>query len=313
MDKQLNRRDFIRNSSLLPLCAATGAGLGASLASAQTPIKRVSGPKLKLSLNAFSFSKALNREGMTLFDLLEFCAQHDFDALDPTGYFFPGYPGVPSDSYINEFKLRAFHLGLDISGTGVRNNFAEPDKEKRAADVRHVKEWIECAAKMGAPVIRVFAGAEPEGYTWDQVAEWMTADLKECVECGKQYGVIVGVQNHGGTLKSADEVLKIVEMVDSEWFGVIVDTGYFLTEDPYEDIARVIPHAVNWQIKEKLFGKESDVRTDLKKLVRIIREGGYRGYIPIETLSIPRTKYDPRTEVPRFLKEVREALADESA
>jgi len=141
----------------------------------------------------------------------------------------------------------------------------------------------------------------------------MAEDLRECVECGKEYGVIVGVQNHGGMLKSADEVLKILEMVDSEWIGVIVDTGYFLTQDPYEDIRRVIPHAVNWQIKEKLFGKESDVYTDLNKLVRIIREGGYRGYIPIETLSIAGTKYDPRVEVPRFLKEVRAVLAEESA
>jgi len=165
MDKQLNRRDFIKSSSLLPLCAATDVGLGGGLASAQTPIKRLGGPKLKLSLNAFSFSRALNREGMTLLDLLEFCAEHDFDALDPTGYFFPGYPEVPSDEYINEFKLRAFHLGLDISGTGVRNNFAEPDNDKRAADVHHVKQWIECAAKMGAPVLRVFAGSQPEGYT----------------------------------------------------------------------------------------------------------------------------------------------------
>ena len=43
-------------------------------------------------------------------------------------------------------------LGLDISGTGVRNNFATPDKDKRAADVKHVKEWVEVAARMGAPV-----------------------------------------------------------------------------------------------------------------------------------------------------------------
>jgi sugar phosphate isomerase/epimerase len=309
MDKKLNRRDFIRNSSVLSLSAATGAGLGGGVGSAQTPISRVGGSKLKLSLNAFSFSRALNREGMTLIDLLEFCAEHDFDALDPTGYFFPGYPEVPSDEYINEFKLRALHLGLDISGTGVRNNFAEPDKEQRAADVKHVKEWLEVAAKMGAPVLRVFAGNPPEGHTWDQVAEWMAEDLRECVECGKQYGVVVGIQNHGGMLKSADEVLKILTMVDSEWIGVIVDTGFFLTDDPYEDIRRVIPHAVNWQIKEKLFGKESDVYLDLKKLVGIIRDGGYRGYIPIETLSIAGTDYDPRVEVPKLLKQVREALA----
>ena len=75
---------------------------------------------------------------MTYFDVLDFCAKNNFDAIDPTGYYFPGYPKVPADSYINDFKRRAFKLGLDISGTGVRNNFAHPDKDKRAADVQLV-------------------------------------------------------------------------------------------------------------------------------------------------------------------------------
>jgi sugar phosphate isomerase/epimerase len=316
VNEKPNRRDFLSRASLVPLGAAMGLGLASSVrpARAQTPIKRVGGPKLKLSLNAYSFNKALNDQikgrgkGVTLFDLLDFCAEHNFDAIDPTGYFFPGYPKVPADKYVNDFKRRAFQLGLDISGTGVRNNFASPDKAKRAADVQHVKEWVECAARLGAPVLRVFAGPEPQGHAWDEVAGWMVEDLKTCVEHGQRYGVLIGIQNHGDMLKTADQVLKIVKMVDSEWFGVIVDTGYFLTPDPYHDMARVIPHAVNWQIKERVDGKDGKTKTDLKRLVRIIREGGYRGYVPIETLSIAGENYDPRARVAQLLKELREAM-----
>src|SRR5690606_13199813 len=112
--------------------------------------------------------------------------------------------------------------------------------------------WIEAAAEIGAPVLRVFAGQQPEGYSWEEAAAWMSDALAECAEYGSKHGVIVGVQNHGDMLKSADEVLRIIEMVGSDWMGAIVDTGYFLTPDPYDDIARVIPHAVNWQVKELL-------------------------------------------------------------
>jgi hypothetical protein len=70
----------------------------------------------------------------------------------------------------------------------------------------------------------------------------------------------------------------------------------------------MIPYAVNWQIKEKVDGKDGKARTDLKKLVRLIREGGYRGYLPIETLSVSGEEYDPRARVAQFLKELREAL-----
>jgi sugar phosphate isomerase/epimerase len=280
----------------------------------QAPIKRVGGPRLKTSLNAYSFNKTLNDQlkgrdkGMSLFDLLDYCAENDFDAIDPTGYFFPGYPKPPSYKYLNDFKRRAFILGLDISGTGVRNDFATADKAKRAADVQHVKEWVEVAARMGAPVLRVFAGKQPEGHTWDQVAQWMVTDLKQCVEHGKKHGVIIGIQNHGDMLMTAEQTLKIVKMVDSEWFGVIVDTGYFLKGDPYKEIAAVAPYAVNWQVKQHIGGKGATLKTDLNKIVRIARESGYRGYLPIETLPVPGEEYDPRVRVRQCLKELREAL-----
>lgn len=143
------------------------------------PIKRVGGPRLKISLNAYSFNKMLSEhlkgtgKGMSLFGLVDFCAEQNFDAIDPTGYYFPGYPKPPSDAFLNEFKRRAFVRGLDISGTGVRTHFASADQKKRASDVEHVREWVEVAARMGAPVLRVFAGAHPDGHTWDEVAEWM--------------------------------------------------------------------------------------------------------------------------------------------
>jgi len=326
MPRKCNRRNFIRDSALLPLCVtAGGMGLAGSMASGQTPIKRCGGPKLKIGLNAYSFAKPLNDhlrgrgKGITLFDLLDFCAQHDFEAIDPTGYYFPGYgsvregkKGVPTDAYIRDFKRRAFELGIAISGTGVANDLATPDQEKRAADVKHIKDWVEVAAKLGAPVLRVFAGPVPPGYEdkWDEVARWMVADLKKCVQHAEKYGVIIGIQNHGDMLKSADQVMKIIKMVDSPWFGAINDTGYYLTPNPYADMARVVPYTVNWQVKQRLGGKEGSIPMDLKKLVGLMKAGGYRGYVPIETLSQPGTEYDPFTVVPQFLKEVRQAIAE---
>jgi len=324
--EQLDRRHFLQRAARVPLGAAVGIGLeGGTAALAQSPIKRIGGPKLKISLNAYSFAKPLNDhlrgrgDGMTLFQLLDFCAQHDFEALDPTGYYFPGYgsvregnKGIPTDAYIRDFKRRAFELGIALSGTGVANDLATPDREKRAADVKHIKDWVEVAAKLGAPVLRVFSGPVPAGYEqkWDEVAQWLTADLRKCVEHAEKYGVIIGIQNHGDMLKSADQVIKILKMVDSPWLGAINDTGYYVTPDPYADMARVVPYTVNWQVKERLGGKQGTTPMDLKKLFRLIKAGGYRGYVPLETLSQPGKEYDPFTLVPRFLRQVRQALAE---
>src|SRR4051812_3092997 len=311
-----SRRRFLKAATLLGACAA---GAIPSLPSfAQEPIKRIGGPSLKISLNAYSFSKLLNDQikkrgpGTSLMDLLEFCAKNEFDGIDPTGYFFPSYPEVPSDEVINNLKRRAFELGLGISGTGVRNNFTTADKTERLAGIKHIKEWIPVAAKLGAPVIRVFADTQKKGMAWkdvapncsrDQVQAWIVDALSECAEVGKKYGVIVGVQNHGDFLATGDNLLALIHAVNSDWCGAIVDTGYFRSEDPYADMAQVAPYAVNWQIKQYPSAEDPTTPTDLVRLIRIVRASGYRGYLPIETLSPKDKVYDPFTVVPIFLKQ----------
>lgn len=317
-----SRRDFVKRAALLPFCAATAfSGFSAA---AREPVKRGGGAALKVSLNAYSFSKLLNDynekrgPGISLMSLLDFCAQNNFDAIDPTGYFFPGYPQVPTDDYINTFKRTAFEYGLGISGTGVRNNFTTADKAERAAGVQLVKDWVIVAAKLGAPVIRVFCDTQSRGQGWQDVAKgftreqvqaWMVDALGECVEAGKKYGVIIGVQNHGDFLQTGEQLLSLINTVNSDWCGAIVDTGKFVSKDPYQDIALVAPFAVNWQIKTSPAGADSDVPTDLVKLIRIVRASGYRGYLPIETLEARNQPYDPFKVVPPFLKQVREAIA----
>jgi sugar phosphate isomerase/epimerase len=295
-------------------------------AMAQKPVLRHGGSYVRTSLNAYSFNSLLNEgmknngKGMNLFQLLDFAAENNFDAIDLTGYFFPGYPAVPGDDYINSVKRRAFQLGLDISGTGVKNDFATPDAAKRAADVKLVKAWIDDAAKLGAPVIRVFAGEIPQGYEnrRGEIAQYMAASLKECADYGREKGVLVGVQNHGDFLQTAEQCIEMVKLVNSDWFGLIVDTGKFLTEDPYADIEKVLPYAVNFQIKESPFGPRGTVKTDLKRLMKIVHNSGYRGYLPIETLEIkgeprpvPDIPYDPYKTVPQFLKDVKAAIKTE--
>jgi sugar phosphate isomerase/epimerase len=331
MSNRFNRRGFIKSASLLPLSAA-GVSLGVSTANAIDPIKRAGGSALKVSCNAYSFAKLLNSQlqgrgaGISLFDLAEFCAKQNFDGIDVTGYYFPGYekngPGVPTDKYIFELKRRAFDLGLGISGTGVGNNFTVADKSARALDVQRIKNWAEVAGKLGAPVLRVFADTQMRAQTWqtvskgatrDQVEEWIAADIRGCADHAAKFGVIIGVQNHGDFLKTADDLISLLKRIDSPWCGAIVDTGYFKAADPYVEMAKAAPYAVNWQIKQSPLGVEAEEAspTDLKRLLRVVRESGYRGYLPIETLS-PRGgggDYDPFKVVPKFLAQLRDAIS----
>jgi sugar phosphate isomerase/epimerase len=239
---------------------------------------------------------------MTLSDVVAFCAQHGIDALDATGYYFPGYPTVPSDEYLRNLKREAFVHGVAISGTGVRNEFAVPDAAARKQSVQLVKDWIEVAAKLGAGVIRVFAGRSvPAGHTFDQVLEWMIPDFRECVAHGERHGVIVGLQNHDDFVKTADETIRILDTINSKWFGLILDVGSLRQHDAYAEIEKLVPYAVSWQLKENVWFGKKEVPADLRRIKAIIDKVGYRGYLPIETLG----PGEPKAKVAKFLGEVR--------
>jgi len=302
MNSNIKRRNILKTLWAIP--AIGGLGLSEAFAR-EKPSPSANCSKLRISLNAYSFNQPLRDGEMKVEDLLEYCARIGFDAVDITAYYFPGYPEVPSDEYLYEIKRKAFVLGLEISGTGVRNDFTDPDKAKRKAHVQLVKNWIEAAEKLGVPVIRIFAGTqEPEGYTWDQVAAWMVEDIRECIAHGKKHGVMIGIQNHHDFLKTADQVEKIIKMVDSEWFGLILDTGSYRMADPYEEIAKTIPYAVNWQVKENIYVDGMEVPTDLEKLLSVIHASCYSGYLPIETLGAG----DPRVKVAVLYNQLKRAI-----
>jgi sugar phosphate isomerase/epimerase len=300
METTNSRRGFIKKvASGLPALTC-----GAMLIKNEVPaIRKSSG--IKLSLNVYSFNSLLRSGTIDLFDVLKFCEKNELDAIDPTGYYFPGYPETPPDEFINKFKREAFFAGIDISGTGVRNDFANPDAEARRKDTEVIKRWIETAAKLGSPCLRIFSGANQHvGFTRDRVFEWMAADIRECCDYGEKYGVVIALQNHNDFLKTSADVDRIFEMVNSDWLGLNLDIGSYRMSDPYNEIENNIRHAVTWQIKENVWLGGREVPVDLNRLLKIIKSAGYRGYLPVETLGAG----DPFEKVPVLLKNIRSAL-----
>lgn len=273
---------------------------------AAAQVKRQSGTHVRIGLNAYSFNRPLTQGSMKLDDVIDYCASQNLDGADLTGYYFPGYPKVPSDEFLYALKKRAFLNGVTITGTGVRNDFTKPDAAARNADVELVKAWIVAARKMGASVIRVFAGPSvAPGYTFDRTVEWMVPAFRECAEFGKANGVIVGLQHHNDFLKTAAETIRIVDAVKSDWFHVILDVGSLRQGDPYAEIEKLLPYACTWQIKEQVWRGDKAEPIDLAKLRGIIEKHGYRGFLPIEALG----QGDPRAIVTAFLDQVRKAFA----
>ncbi len=304
-NRNINRRGFTKSiamagigSALLPLKRSEGKAV-------QNSLKASSPQRLKISLNAYSFDKPLRAGTMTIDDLLEYCAKTGFDGVDLTGYYFPGYPVVPPDEFIYDVKRKAFRLGLGISGTGIRNDFTWSDIGVRAVEKQLVKDWIIVAEKLGAPVVRIFTGnLSKENFSWEERAGWIAEDIRECSEFGKKHGVMTGVQNHNDFLKTSSEIEKMLSMVNSGWNGLLLDIGSYHAPDPYKEIAINSKHAISWQLKEKVYVNDMQVDTDFSKIIAIVRQCGYRGYLPIEALGAG----DPAVQVAALFKKVQAVL-----
>jgi sugar phosphate isomerase/epimerase len=268
-------------------------------------VKRRPGTKLKIGLNAYSFNRPLTAGTMTLADVIDYCAAHGIDGVDTTGYYFPGYPKVPPDAYVYDLKRRAYENGVTISGTGVRNDFTMQDTAALQGQVQLVKDWVIVSEKLGAGFVRVFSGPRvPEGATFEGVLKPMVPAFQECAEFGAQHGVIVALQPHNDFLKTAAETIRVVQAVNSGWFSVVLDVGSLRAGDPYQEIAKLLPYACTWQIKEQVYVNGNAAPIDLARIRSVIDRVGYRGFVPFEALG--EGKQD---EVTAFLEKVRKAMS----
>ena len=308
-DTSMNTHSVDRRSFLSSAVAGTGLALAgnwlAPRGSAAPPIKRNGKPHMKLSLAAYSFRKYLAEEKpptMTLDDFIRLCADLNLDGTELTSYYFPK---DFNEDYLMHIKELTFRLGLDISGTAIANDFCLAPGEARDKTLAHTRKWIDNAALMGAPVIRIFAGQVPTGDNEQAAIDRCAAGINESLDYAAQKGVLLALENHGGITSTPAQMLKIIEQVKSSpWFGVNLDAGNFRTADPYGDLAKIAPYAINVQLKTDLFpnGKKED--TDLARVVKILADAGYRGYIVLEYESTE----DPQTAVPRHIETLRKII-----
>jgi len=303
MQRQTLRRVFLTRSAAI---AASALAIRPEAAYAAGEAKRQPGNRIRIALNSYSFNRPLMAGQMTLEDVVDYCAAHNVDGLDATGYYFHGYPKAPSDETIYSLKKRAYFNGVSISGTGVRNDFTLADNTARREQIQLVKDWVIVGEKLGASFIRVFSGPSiPSGSSFEKVLEYMIPAFQECAEYGRQHGVIIALQHHDDFLKTAAQTIQVVKAVNSDWFSVVLDVGSLRQGDPYAEIEKLLPYACTWQIKESVYFDGKATPIDLKKIRAIIEKVGYRGFLPIEALG----QGDPKTIVTAFLEQVRSAMA----
>lgn len=308
--------DYARNTmqrrNFLALTAATGLGFVPQAGVARGPITRSGPPRFQVGLaayslrNYFSYMKGKVREpaadgkAIGMIGFLDYCVAQNFDAAELTSYFFR--PDA-DENYFRDLKHQAFLRGMTISGTAIGNNFTVGKGPKLDAEIESAMRWIDNAAILGAPHIRFFAGTGKQLADNPQRLEEAAEAVNQCAEHAAEHGIFLGIENHGKL--TAEQMIQIMDRVDSEWVGINLDTGNFISDDPYADLQRCVPYAVNVQVKVQMKSPEGEhYPADLKRIGKILKQGGYQGFVILEYEADK-----PYEKIPPALKELRAALA----
>jgi len=313
MANPIPRRSFVNLCLRAGVASAALVKLDQRPTVAVEPIKRPGSPRLLLSLAAYSFrdyfvSTSHKRDKETdtakridMFQFVDYCADHGCQGAEVTSYYFPS---DVDHAYLTKLKRHAFLRGVALSGTAVGNTFTHSAGEKRNNEIASVKKWIDRAQTMGAPHVRVFAGGTERNSKADAKKLCIEA-LEECCAYAGTKGIVLGLENHGGIVPEADDTVDIVRAVQSPWIGINLDTGNFNTADPYADIAKCAPYAVNVQFKSEIHRRgQKKEATDFDRVMKILHEANYQGYVALEYEAAE----DPWQAVPGLLKRMKESF-----
>lgn len=245
---------------------------------------------MKLGMTMYSFNRYAREGRMDTLGFIRWAADVGLECVDLLAYYWQDEKEEPDRA-----RELVEDLGLELAAYAVGNNFVQPEASKMQEQVDYVRRGIEMAWRLGAPVMRVFGGHAPD-MPKEEALKYAVEGLGRVVEEAEEAGVILAIENHGGVPGTADEVMWVLQELDSPWIGACVDVGNFIGagDDPVEATGRVVGYAVHAHIKDlrRLEQPDGSVRwesctpgkgdIDYSAVLRIFKQAGYTGALAIE-------------------------------
>lgn len=278
-------------------------------------------PAFLISLAQWSLHRALKAGELDNLDFPGFTKKNfGIEAVEWVNQFFfvehetLGYQ-PKAQAYLDEMKKRVDDLGMwsllimcDRVG-----NLGHPDAVKRTAAVEGHYAWLEAASFLGCHSLRVNAASDPS-LNPERQADLCTEGLRRLSEKAATMGLNVIVENHGGLSSNGAWLAQVINNVGLENCGTLPDFGNFyvvknrgnaeqyekekalyagdpaytedetgLGYDRYLGTEELMPYAKGVSAKAHDFDARGDeIHTDFFKMMRIVKDSGYLGYVGIE-------------------------------
>ena len=257
----------------------------------------------KISLAEWSLNKNLFRNKITNMDFPGIAKNRfGIHAIEYVNQFFKDK--AEDEAYLKELKTRTADLGVDnvlimVDGEG---HLADQDDQNRTQCVENHYKWVEAAKFLGCHSIRVNAYATSKDPEEGKAAA--VDGLSRLTEFAVPYGINVIVENHGGFSSNGKWLADVMKQVGKPTCGTLPDFGNFCLKrekgkcveeyDRYDGVKELMPYAKGVSAKTGAFDSAGNaVDTDYMKMMKIVKNFGYKGYVGIESGgATPEAEYE---------------------
>lgn len=291
-----SRRDFLKKTAF----AAMGAGLLPGLACQGNEKKLF----FEISLAEWSLHRTL-RAGKL--DNLDFAAtaknEFGIDIIEYVNQFFKDK--AEDTAYLKDLLQRSKDNGVRnhlimIDGEG---GLGDTDDAARTQAVENHYKWVEAAKFLECETIRVNAYGEGSA---EDVGAAAVDGLGRLGEFAAKVGINVIVENHGGYSSNGTWLANVMKQVNRDNVGTLPDFGNFCVQrdpndwkicideyDRYQGTQELMPYAKGVSAKSYDFDEKGDViETDYYRMLKIVKDAGFKGIIGIEYEGDSVSEYD---------------------
>ncbi len=312
--RKLTRRHALK-------CAAGALTLSALLPSAVAAEKK-SVWKTAIGLNGFQSGSRKYKQNYPIWEVLDFASRHGFDGVElvadwPAG----GYPAAQEKERIqslrrlyDQYGLRIFSIQLGAGGA-----FA-PEEAARQSWLQEFRDRIQLATQLGCDCVGMWPGGGLRGQTIDQAIERLAKTFREAGRIAGDAGLLACFEIEPVFVFNTEEHFhRILQGADHPALKGIYDPSHFdqmngATGKPEEMLLRVGVKNIGYvhfcdtdsTLRDGGTSKHlacGDGRIDCAKSLRILKDGGFRGWIMVDEWEVP-DPYDACIKCKRVIDEV---------
>lgn len=280
---------------------------------------------MKIGLTSYSMNNYICDGLMSVTEVMRFAKEKGAEHIELVPFGFTLHDdatGKFNEALIEEIKATSKEIDLPLSNYAVLGDLLKFDLDARKAEVERLKRHIDVAAKLGLKFMRhdISSFRRPlESNTpaaFEREFPIAVETCRELADYASQFGITTLVENHGFFVNGSDRIIRLIEAVERDNFGMLLDTGNFTCVDENCTVAvkkcahlAKMVHLKDFYIRraDRLTGNGGLFRCDsgcwfssnsgvsmlrgsilaqgdldIWTILGIIRDTGYDGYVSVE-------------------------------